>query len=267
MEKLTPLYDPAKGPMKVMALMSGSGTNVRRVLEHQEALKQSQGASPFEIIGLFSDNLSSNAPEIAREYDLTVMIRDIRAFYQTRGIDRLDLSKRYLFDEECIRIIGAFNPDILLFGGYMSIITPLMTEAFLAVNVHPGDLRVMKDGKRSWTGMHPVRDCLVKGEREVRATTHLVEPTVDGGRLLLLSEALKLEIPQGRDLSNKADLKELEAFNQERLKKQGDWKIMPLCFEFLARGYFAADPRGNLYFRGKAIPEGVLMEELKAYLA
>ncbi|MFX1294709.1 MAG: hypothetical protein ACFFD2_07625, partial [Promethearchaeota archaeon] len=67
------LYDPRKhvGPMRVAGFMSGSGTNIRKILEKEHELKQKEGSSPYELVFLFSDVADSSKcriREIAEEY-------------------------------------------------------------------------------------------------------------------------------------------------------------------------------------------------------
>jgi hypothetical protein len=54
---ITPIFDPvhARRPMRVAAFMSGSGTNIMRLLEHEQRLKAHGDDSPFETVFIFSD--------------------------------------------------------------------------------------------------------------------------------------------------------------------------------------------------------------------
>ena len=54
---ITPIFDPAQAgrPMRVGAFMSGSGTNILRLLERERSLQSMEGASPFQIAFIFSD--------------------------------------------------------------------------------------------------------------------------------------------------------------------------------------------------------------------
>ena len=52
---IAPLHDPSKGILRVAGLMSGSGTNIRKIIEHQKKMGGNEKGSPFEIVVLFSD--------------------------------------------------------------------------------------------------------------------------------------------------------------------------------------------------------------------
>ena len=63
------LHDPQEGEMRVAGLMSGSGTNLRRILEFQREM-QNEGGCPFRVVVIFSDRLDSNATRIGADFDL-----------------------------------------------------------------------------------------------------------------------------------------------------------------------------------------------------
>ncbi|MDP6180443.1 MAG: hypothetical protein QGG48_11175, partial [Desulfatiglandales bacterium] len=54
---ITPIFDPQqKGrPMRLAAFMSGSGTNIIKLIEREKNLGAKNGLSPFEVIFIFSD--------------------------------------------------------------------------------------------------------------------------------------------------------------------------------------------------------------------
>ena len=73
----------------------------------------------------------------------------------------------------------------------------------------------------------------------------------------MISIPLPVQIPENFDQSNPDQLKELEKLNQERLKKAGDWIIMPRTIEYIAKGYYSEDENGLIYFKNEPIPEGL----------
>jgi folate-dependent phosphoribosylglycinamide formyltransferase PurN len=253
---VTALHDPANGPMRVVGLMSGSGSNLRRILEHQQRLDE-QGGSPYRVVVLFSDRADSQATAIGRDFDLPVVIRDIRAYYAARKTPRRDMALREQYDRETVAALAPFSATVAAYAGYMSVASRPLVDAFIGVNVHPADLSVLREGRRVYVGDHAVRDAILARETSIRASTHLVEHEVDGGRLLLISAPCPVCIPEGRDLSSPSDLAAIEACNQERLKEIGDWVIFPATLEALARGHIAADPSGLLHYKGDPIPNGL----------
>ena len=246
--------------MRVAGLMSGSGTNLRRILEHETLLKKERGASPFRVTVIFTDSAESQAAVIGRDYDRPVITRDIRAFYQSRGRKKSDLSLRPDFDRETVQALSPFGVSVAAYAGYMSVASPVLIQAFLGVNVHPADLSIEENGRRKYTGDHAVLDAIRAGDKTLGSTTHLTEERVDYGRILLISPPLPVEITAGADLSNPETAQKVAAKNQERLKEKGDWIIFPRTLEYLAEGRFAADGQGRLHFDGKPIPRGLRIQ-------
>ena len=255
-----PLHDPGEGTLRLAGLMSGSGTNIRKIIEHQKKIEKEKGISPFKMVVLFSDTWNSNASKIGRDFDIPVIIRDIEGFYTKRKKKRGDLSIRPEFDFGTVKALSPFEVKVAVYGGYMSIATAPLMDAFLGINVHPADLSREEEGKRRFTGNHPVRDAIVAGEKTIAASTHLVGEVVDEGPILMVSPPIPIVIKKEWDLSNPEDLKKAETLNQGHLKEKGDWLIFPSTVEYLARGRYGKDESGLLYFDGKPIPKGLRWE-------
>ena len=254
---LRKLHDPAKGRLRVVALMSGSGTNLQKVLEHQQALAASRDEAPYEVVAIFSDRSDSNAADIGKQYDIPVVTHDIRGFYEKRGLPRKDMSVRADFDRQTVDMLKPFNADVAVYAGYMSIATPPLIEAYMGINVHPADLSVVENGKRKWTGDYAVRDAIVAGEKYIYSTTHMVSPEVDAGRIFMISAPLEVEVPENPDFSIQKVRREIRLHNQDRLKEAGDWVIMPRTIEYIADGRFAEDEQGVMHVDGEPIPGGL----------
>jgi 5-formyltetrahydrofolate cyclo-ligase len=227
---LTQLYKPVK-KMRVAGFMSGSGSNLLRILQLQE-----KTSNLFDVVMIFSDNKNSNAQKIAREYSVPYYCTDITEFYGKKGIDRKDMAVRKEFDAETAALLRKHSVDVVALCGYMSLVTSEIYDSYLTVNVHPGDLRVMSGGKRLYTGSHAVRKALQVGAKEVRATTHIVSGEVDGGPILMVSDAVM--VPGG---ISEPDIDSAAGELQEKLKNSGDWKIYPETIKRLAEGRFWID--------------------------
>jgi len=254
---ITPIHDPAGGPLKLAALMSGSGTNVRRILEHGERLAQKEGRL-FEVAVIFSDGWNSRAAEIGRDFDVPVLLHDLTRWLARRGLERKDLQRREEFDRQTVAMLRPFGASAAIYGGYMAIASPTLVNAYIGINVHPADLAdKTPEGKRRWTGAHAVRDAIAAGRTVLHASTHLVTPAVDMGPILMISAPLAVEVPPGADLSAPATLQQVADLNQDRLKQAGDWIIFPRTIEDIARGRFQRDEAGALYYQGQPIPNGL----------
>ncbi|SPD72863.1 Formyl transferase [uncultured Desulfobacterium sp.] len=261
---ITPIFDPANSggrPMRVAAFMSGSGTNIMKLLEHQKALASSEGSSPFEVIFIFSDRSDGmcSGEKIALDNGIPYFSYDIRAFHQQRSLKRSclapeGLEARRQYDAIAKRLIEAFEIDVIALGGYMSYIT-----LNRCVNVHPADLSIVSaEGRRVYVGDNAVRDAILAGEKTLRASILWTDDGVDTGPLLMVSEPIPVETSQAPEtlLQDRDRFQAMVDEHQGRLKEAGDWKIFPKTIEMIARGRFAIDEYGRVYVDGMDVPYG-----------
>lgn len=254
---IKPLYTPKKEPMRVACFMSGSGTNVRKIIEKQLKLGKN---TPFRVALIFTNNKASNAEKIAAEYGIPFFGNDIREYYAKKGAELKDMKVRKEYDSETRKIMERERIDAVALCGYMSITTGEITDNYVTVNVHPADLRVKdKNGRRAYAGMLGVPSVIAaikNGERSLRSTVHLVNSGLDEGPIMMVSGPVPVSIIE-REKKDASLLKAAAERNMEELKEKGDWKILPETIEMLARGRFSADEKGNLYLDGKAILNGM----------
>jgi len=260
---ITPIFDPEKEgrPMRVAAFMSGSGTNIMRLLEHEKRLAGREGRSPFETIFIFSDRSDgqSAGEKIALENGLSYFSYDIRAFHAEKSIKRRvgtpeGMAARREYDLTAKRLVEAFEIDVIALGGYMSYIT-----LDRCVNVHPADLSItLPDGRRKFIGDHAVQDAISAGEKMLRSSTLWTDEGVDSGPLLMVSDPVPVELPESLEtlIKNREKLTAVADEHQERLKEAGDWKIFPRTIEMIANGRFALDDNDRVYVDGQPVPGG-----------
>lgn len=260
---ITPIFDPysARRPMRVAAFMSGSGTNIIKLIEHEKILKDKEGAAPFEVIFIFSDRSDGmcSGEKIALKNALPYFSYDIRAFHRQRALKRSCLSPEGLearrqYDSLAKKLISSFEIDVIALGGYMS-----YTTLKRCVNVHPADLSIVSpEGKRKYVGDNAVFDAILAGEKALRASTLWTDEGVDTGPLLMVSDPLDVELPVSLEILCK-DRKRFTGLvdeHQARLKEIGDWKILPKTIEMIARGRFAIDEDGRVYADGRPVVGG-----------
>ena len=256
----TKLYNPDKGQMQVAGLISGSGSNLIKIIEYELQLNQRETKSPYHVAVIFTDNAASNAVQIASKYNLPVIVRDITSFYKAKNVPRRNMDVRAEYDTETVKALSPYNIEIAAFAGYMSIATASLIDAFLGINVHPADLSIMSGEKRKYTGDNAVKAAILAGERELRSTTHIIESKVDYGRILMISSPITVELPKNFDTNRDEMLIATVTENQSRLKKAADWIIFPKTLEFLAEGRFAEDDQRDLYLDNNPIPQGLRLQ-------
>ena len=247
--------------MRVAAFMSGSGTNIIKLVEKEKALIAGQGGSPFEVVFIFSDRSDGACAgeKIALDNGLPYFSYDTRAFHRLRSLKRTVLTPegmaaRKEYDRVAGRLVDTFEIDVIALGGYMSYIT-----LNRCVNVHPADLSIrLADGRRKYVGDDAVRDAIEAGEKTIRASTLWTDEGVDTGPLLMLSGALSVELPQPLEELRKdsSRFSQVVDEHQKRLKQTGDWEIFPRTIEMIARGRFGLDEDNCVYVDGEPVPYG-----------
>ena len=260
---LTPIFEPDEHqrPMRVAAFMSGSGTNIMRLLEHEKALRAKDGRSPFETVFIFSDRSdgASAGEKIALENGLPYFSYDIRMFHIRNAIKRTvanaeGLAARRTYDRVAETLVKAFHVDVIALGGYMS-----YTTLGRCVNVHPADLSLTDShGNRKYVGDQAVHDAIYAGERVLRSSTLWTDDGVDTGPLLMVSDPVPVVLPEPlEDLTkDRGRFDQIANHHQEQLKEVGDWKIFPRTIELIARGRFGFDPEGRVCLDGDPVPGG-----------
>ncbi|MDD1778823.1 MAG: formyl transferase, partial [Candidatus Helarchaeota archaeon] len=193
-------------------------------------------------------------------------INDLWEFYKARGqTTKRDMTVRREYDAVTLGYLKDHNIDCVALGGYMSIVTEVIFNAIPTINVHPADLSIMdaKTGKRKFTGDNAVRDAILAGVTEIRASTHIATAAVDGGPLLFISKPVPIKLPpklSSDDLKTdqkKELLKNLTDTHQNELKKVGDWVIFPLSLIYIAKGLVAVDEKGGVYIENRSVPKGL----------
>jgi folate-dependent phosphoribosylglycinamide formyltransferase PurN len=259
----TPIFDPteARRPMRVAAFMSGSGSNIRKLLEHQSLLDRDAGGSPFRVVFIYSDRSDGECAgeAIALENGLPYFSYDIRTFHHLRGLKRSvsteqGLAARRDYDRVPGALVRAFDVDVIALGGYMS-----YTTIPRCVNVHPADLSLLAaDGRRKFVGDNAVRDAILAGEETLRTSTLWTDEGVDTGPLLMVSQPLPVSLPEPVETLARKGPEWTKAVDehQRSLKEIGDWKVLPRTIELIARGRFALDRENRVYLNGRPVPGG-----------
>jgi folate-dependent phosphoribosylglycinamide formyltransferase PurN len=260
---IRPIFNPEeKGrPMRVAAFMSGSGSNIIKLLDTEKKLREAKGQSPYNVIFIFSDRSDGTCQgeKIAYENSLPYFSYDIRSFHRIRGLKRTvlteqGLSARKEYDSVAANLLEAFAIDVVALGGYMS-----FTTINRCINVHPADLsKTGPDGKRVYVGDQAVLDAIFAGETTLRSSTLWTDQGVDSGPLLMVSDPLYVKLPKPfEEIKNNRDtLIKIANDHQERLKEIGDWIILPQTITMIAEGRFAFDEQYHVYVDGNRVING-----------
>jgi phosphoribosylaminoimidazolecarboxamide formyltransferase/IMP cyclohydrolase len=190
--------------------VSGSGSNLRAL-----QARIARDALPARIVLVFADRACPALDWAAEEGLDTALIEDL-------GARSLDL--RALADWNLTETLKAIEVDAVVLAGFMRLVGPILLDAFpgRVLNVHPSLLP-------SFPGAHAVRDALAAGAAVTGVTVHLVDPTLDGGPIVL---AEAVDVRPGDD----------EAALLERLHAV-EHRLLPRAVALLLGGALAVDER------------------------
>jgi len=254
--------------MMIAGFMSLSGSNLAEIIKHEQALIDHRKKAPYHLAVIFSDKNTSKAREIGEKFDRPFIYNDVFDFYSTRGKKISDPAVREEFDRNTVELLKPYNCTVAAMAGYMRIVTDALMDAYLCVNVHPGDLSIVdENGRRKYTGDKAVRLALLDGQRTLCSSTIILESCttngkfdkskMDNGKILMISPPMPVTC---RPELYRADEETIETVANEQqglLKKAGDYVIFPRTLQYIAEGRYQKDEKGNLYFEGTPIPNGL----------
>lgn len=149
--------------MRLVVLVSGSGTNLQALLDACD-----DPAYGAQVVAVGADRPGIEGLARAERRGIATFVRRVA-----------DHPDRDAWDRALTDTVAEHEPDLVVSAGFMKILGP----AFLAryegrvVNTHPALLP-------SFPGAHGVRDALAHGVRVTGATCHLVDRGVDTGPIL-----------------------------------------------------------------------------------
>jgi len=166
--------------LSVVVLISGSGSNLRALLEACD-----NPLFPARILAVGADN-SADGLAHAEQFGVPTFVADFERF-----------SSREEWAELLKSNIEFFKPDLVVLAGFMRVLPAGFVEHFKGrlINIHPSLLP-------EFPGAHAVRDALAANASVTGTTVHLVDQGVDTGRVL---RQVSLEITPG---ISEADLHE-----------------------------------------------------------
>lgn len=276
MSPVRPFLPSPEGTKPAAAVfLSGSGSNAARVLERW---RDEGDSCSFDVAVLVTDAPeTSRALELGQAFGLPVVANDIRRFYRDRGETRVSIATeagqriRSEWTDALRRQLAGFRIDFGVLAGFVPLTN--ITGDYPCLNVHPGDLTYLKDGRRYLVGLHtvPIERAILEGLTELRSSVIVALPYTGRGDDMDNGPLLGVSGPVGVDLAGRA-LEELAACfaarpvkrpkggygdalesaaeaSLEKLKQQGDWVVFPQVTSDFARGRFARAEDGGVCYR------------------
>lgn len=243
------IHNPINGKMKVLGYCSGSGNTLWKVLELQREMEQTFEGCPFEVVGIFSDNPNSKAVETAIIENIPYKSIDIKEYYKNAGAPLKDRTIRAKYDAEAYDLIKEFNADIIILSGYVWAITDTIIDNYLVINVHPGDLSVMKNGKRLLAGHNGIQAAFDSNMDFICSASHIVNKNIDAGPILVISEKVPVDYTLHKNNEDRFAHYLKLANKQSRL-------IGARTILEIALGNFKTDKNDNVYYKNNPAPFG-----------
>lgn len=149
--------------MRVVALISGRGSNLRSVIQAVAA-----NELPIALAGVISNNARAQGLGYAREAGIPTLV-----------LDHHDYERRDDFDAALMKAIDAWAPALVVLAGFMRILGPDFIRHYEGrlMNIHPSLLPALP-------GLRTHERALEERRTEHGATVHFVVNQVDGGPII-----------------------------------------------------------------------------------
>ena len=208
-----------RAPLSIVALISGSGSNLQALIDAQE-----QGA-PFRIRAVISNEPNAFGLERARRHGIA-----------TEVLNHRDYPDRAGFDSALAAAIDGHDPGLVVLAGFMRILTPAFVEHYHGrlFNIHPSLLP-------RYQGLHTHKRALEAGDTEHGASVHFVTAELDGGPVVLQA---RVPVLPGDD----PDTLAARVLKQEHV-------IYPTVVRWFAEGRLRLDADGRPHLDGEVLDE------------
>lgn len=145
--------------LKVVVLISGSGSNLRALLEASD-----RHELDAKVVAVGADNQASGL-EHASEFDVPSFV-----------VAPSEYENRTAWGEALLARIEQYQPDLVVSAGLMRILPAPVVHSLTPnlINTHPALLPL-------FPGAHAVRDALAAGATETGVTVHIIDEGVDTG--------------------------------------------------------------------------------------
>ncbi|GMR21029.1 MAG: phosphoribosylglycinamide formyltransferase [Gammaproteobacteria bacterium] len=151
-------------PCKVVALISGRGSNLQAIIDQAQA-----GKLNIDLCAVIS-----NCPQAQG------LARAETAGIATHALDHAQFPNRRDFEATLEKTIDQYRPRLVLLAGFMRVLSPEFVRHYEGrmINIHPSLLP-------SYPGLNTHARALENKETQHGATVHFVTPEVDAGPLII----------------------------------------------------------------------------------
>ena len=194
--------------LRVVVMVSGGGTNLQAIID---SVKNGL-ITNTELVGVISNNKNAYALQRAKDNGIPAQC-----------VSTKDYASREIFNEELIKAVDAYEPDLIVLAGYLVVIPAQMIAKYTnkMINIHPS--LIPSFCGTGFYGLKVHEAALERGVKVVGATVHFVDEGTDTGPIILQKA---VEVQNG-------DTPEVL---QRRVMEQAEWKILPKAIDLIANG-------------------------------
>ena len=194
--------------LRVVVMVSGGGTNLQAIID---SVKNGL-ITNTELVGVISNNKNAYALQRAKDNGIPAQC-----------VSPKDYASREIFNEELIKAVDAYEPDLIVLAGYLVVIPAQMITKYTnkMINIHPS--LIPSFCGTGFYGLKVHEAALERGVKVVGATVHFVDEGTDTGPIILQKA---VEVQNG-------DTPEVL---QRRVMEQAEWKILPKAIDLIANG-------------------------------
>ncbi len=200
------------GILKLGILVSGRGTNLQSILDGCAT-----GTIPAQVAVVLSNRPSVQALDRARAAGVPALTVDYKSYGKWP-------QSKPRYEEDLVKVLQANHVELVVCAGYDRLAGDTLIGAFPGriINIHPALLP-------SFPGLHAQRDALAYGVKVSGATVFFVDPTTDGGPVIVQEAVSVLEDDTEESLSQRI----LEA----------EHRILPAAITLIAEGRVRVEGR------------------------
>ena len=164
---------------KVAVLISGNGSNLQSLIDNFKK------ESSIDIKCVISNKENAFGLERATE-------ANIDNFF----VDHTKFKSREEFDQELIKILEEYDPDLIVLAGFMRILSELFVDKYIGklINIHPSLLP-------KYPGLETHEKVIENKDSHHGVTIHYVDKTLDGGPICAQSK-MEVKTNNIKDLQN-----------------------------------------------------------------
>ena len=192
--------------LKIVVLVSGGGTNLQAIIDAVE----NGTIKNVSIEAVISNNAGAYALTRATKHGIVAECISPKS-YESRDI----------FNEELLKGVSKYNPDLIVLAGFLVAIPPAMVAAYpnKIINIHPS--LIPSFCGKGFYGLKVHEAALERGVKVTGATVHYVDEGTDTGPIIMQKA---VEVQEG----------DTAKVLQQRVMEQAEWIILPKAVQMIA---------------------------------